>query len=82
MNCGPLPENREETEKLRQNSGDSLKMCTFGQLFSSLNLILISLELKITGESFKIDRFDILRIYEERFRSESNHRSFDDVPIC
>ena len=47
-------------QKLRQYIYASLKMCSFGQLFSSLNIILITLELKIIGESCVIIRLNIM----------------------
>ena len=43
-------------------------MCSFGQLFSSLNIILISLELKIIGESCVIIRLNIMTVNWGRFR--------------
>ena len=53
---------KHRKQKLRQYIYASLKMCSFGQLFSSLNIILISLELKIIGESCVIIRLNIMTI--------------------
>lgn len=53
---------KHRKQKLRQYIYASLKMCSFGQLFSSLNIILITLELKIIGESCVIIRLNIMTV--------------------